>query len=141
MRSFPFVAVLLISMSAPAGAADLISPAPVTEADVYAACASDNALARIQRIFAHAEETLWHRGFVIDSIDNPRPSGHPYAEPGLVRRDYCMADTLMSNGAAYPVFYVIEHQLGFVGIGSEVDHCILGLDPWRVHDGGCRTVR
>ena len=105
------------------------------------ACASADALARIQRIFAWAERTLWHRGFVMESIDNPRPSGHPYAEPGLVKRDYCVADSVMTDGSAHPVYYAIEHGLGFVGIGSDVDFCVPGLDPWHVHDGDCRTVR
>ncbi len=74
-------------------------------------------------------------------IDNPRPSGHPYAEPGFVKRDYCMADSVMTNGRSYPVYYVVEHGLGFAGIGRNIDFCVPGLDPWHVHDGDCRTVR
>jgi hypothetical protein len=139
MRCLSFAAMLLILAAGSAAAADLTTPAVVT--DAYAVCASGNALARIKHTFARAEETLWHRGFVIETIENPRPSGHPYNEPGLVKRDYCVADTVMTNGAAHPVYYVIEHGLGFVGIGTDVDSCVPGLDPWHIYDGSCRTVR
>jgi hypothetical protein len=96
---------------------------------------------RIVDRFAWAERTQWHRRFEIQTIDSPRPSGHPYAEPGLVHRDYCVADTVMTNGNLYPVYYTIEYGLGFAGIGRSVDFCVLGLDPWNIHDGVCRTVR
>jgi len=105
------------------------------------ACASGGVLGRIQSRFASAERTQWHRGFVIQAIGNPRPSGHRFFEPGLVKRDYCVADTVMTNGAPYPVYYTVEHGLGFAGLGTYVDFCLPGLDPWHVHDGDCRTVR
>jgi hypothetical protein len=47
----------------------------------------------------------------------------------------------MTNGMPYAVFYVIEHGLGFAGLGRDIDFCVLGLDPWHIHDGDCRTVR
>lgn len=125
-----------------ASAADVAGPMVVSApSDMETACASDGALGRIKSRFAWAERTQWRRGFVIQEIGNPRPSGHRFAEPGLVKRDYCVADAVMTDGSAYPVFYTIEHGLGFVGIGTSVDFCLPGLDPWHVHDGDCRTVR
>jgi hypothetical protein len=115
----------------------MVMSAPVVDS----ACTSPNALARIKQIFAWADRNQWHRGFVISEIGNPRPSGHPYAEPGLVKRDYCLADSVMTDGTAWPVYYVVEHGLGFVGVGSDIDFCVPGLDPWHIHDGDCRTVR
>ncbi len=98
-------------------------------------------LSRIKHRFGVSERTQWKRGFVIATIGNPRPSGHPFAKPGLVERDFCVADSVMSNGTSYPVFLIVEHRLGFVGLGNYVDFCVLGLDPWHVHDEACRTVR
>jgi hypothetical protein len=143
MRSIRIAALLLFTLAnGPAVAADQLSPL-VISASIAAdeSCTVPGVLARIQHRFAFAERTLWHRGFVIDRIDNPRPSGHPYAEPGLVHRDFCVADSVMTNGSAYPVYYAIEQGLGFAGLGRNVDFCVLGLDPWHVHDGDCRTVR
>ena len=142
MRSFQIAALLLIVAGAPVSAADQSSPivisAPAMEQTI---CDNAAAIDDIMDDFAWAEQTLWHRGFVMQSIDDPRPSGHRFAEPGLVKRDYCVADSVMTNGMQFPVYYAIEHGLGFVGIGSNVDFCVPGLDPWHVHDGDCRTVR
>lgn len=104
-------------------------------------CADRYVLNRIKSRFAWAERNTWHRGFVMDSLENPRPSGHPYAEPGLIARDFCVAEAVMTNGEFHTVYYAVEHGVGFAGIGRYVDFCVLGLDPWHVHDGACRTVR
>lgn len=104
-------------------------------------CGAPSVLARIEYRFAAAERGQWRRGFVIDTLSNARPSGHPYYEPGIIKRDYCVADSVMTNGATYPVYYTVEHGAGFAGLGTYVDFCVLGLDPWHVHDGFCRTVR
>lgn len=142
MRSHSLLLLLSVVAAAPAGAADmslpLVVPAPVA---AESACANGRVLGRIQSRFAWSERTLWHRGFVIQSIGNPRPSGHNTSTPGIIERDYCVADSLMTNGAAHPVYYVIEYGQGFASIGNYVDFCVLGLDPWHVHDGECRTVR
>jgi hypothetical protein len=122
-------------------AADVTGPILVPEPIEATACTSPSVLGRIMERFAWAERSTWHRGFVMASIDNPRPSGHPFTEPGLIQRDYCMADSLLTNGEMRTVYYAIEYGVGFASIGHYVDFCVLGLDPWRVHDGGCRTVQ
>lgn len=125
-----------------ANAADIGAPTELNSLVVgEPVCADGAILGRIKQRFASAEATLWHRGFTMASIGNPRPSGHPYAEPGLVKRDYCEADSVMTNGSRHPVYYVIEHGLGFAGVGRSLDFCVLGLDPWHIYDGACRTVR
>jgi hypothetical protein len=141
MRSRFFVAFVAALLGAPALAADVSGPLVVSAQPADEICGHPGVLGHIMHNFAWTERTLWHRGFVMQSIDNPRSSGHPYAEPGQVLRDYCTADTTMSNGMQFEVYYAIEHGLGFVGIGSNIDFCVLGLDPWHVYDGFCRTVR
>src|SRR5882757_4136523 len=109
MRSSIFAAMVLAAAPiGPASAADLVSPM-VVSAPYETDCAGANALARVKRNFAWAERKQWHRGFVIERISNPRPSGHPYSEPGLVKRDYCVADSIMTDGSEHRVYYVIEH--------------------------------
>ena len=104
-------------------------------------CADPHVLSRIVDRFAWAERNTWHRGLVMTSLENARPGDHPYFEPGLVKRDYCAADGFMSDGSVRPVYYAIEYGVGFASIGNYVDFCVLGLDPWHVHDEACRTVR
>ena len=110
-------------------------------AAIETACSADRVLGHIRGRFAGAERRTWQRGFVMERLENARPNVHPYAEPGIIRRDYCVADAVMTNGAVHTVYYAIEHGLGFAGIGRYVDFCVHGLDPWRVHDASCRTVR
>jgi hypothetical protein len=143
MRTLSALVILAAAFSAaPAAAADMVAPAVVAAPDVSALdCGAGNALARIKDRFDWAERKQWHRGFTIEQIGNPRPSGHPFVEPGIVHRDFCMADTVMTDGNAYAVFYTIEYGVGFVGLGTGVDFCVPGLDEWHVHDGDCRTVR
>jgi hypothetical protein len=123
-------------------AADLPGPIAI-RAPIQAEnpCADANVLSRIAQRFAWAERHTWHRGFVIASLANGRESGHPFFEPGLIRRDYCVADSVMTNGSTHSVFYAIEYDVGFASIGNYVDFCVLGLDPWHIHDEACRTVR
>ena len=104
-------------------------------------CADPGVLNGIADRFAWAERTTWHRGFVFASLRNGRLSGHPYFQPGLIHREYCAADSRMTNGRHHTVYYTIEFGAGFASIGNYVDFCVLGLDPWHVHDEACRTVR
>ena len=138
MRHLLFAALFAITAGASALAADMPSSYGPIEANI---CSRGDALDDIMGDFAWAERRQWHRGFVMQSLENPRPSGHHFNEPGLVKRDYCVADAMMDNGMQFPVYYAIEHGLGFVGLGSNVDFCVLGLDPWHIYDGHCRTVR
>jgi hypothetical protein len=133
------LALALLPWASPAFAADITVP---TVSGRYASvCADSGVLSSIANRFAWAERNTWHRGIVLHAIENPRPSNHPYYEPGLVARDYCVAEAVLTNGEIRPVYYAIEHGLGFAGVGRSVDFCVLGLDPWHVHDGACRTVR
>src|SRR3712207_5154991 len=104
-------------------------------------CADPGVLRHIADRFAWAERNTWHRGFLIASLENARFSGHPYFEPGIVHREYWAADSVMTNGSSHTVYYAIEFGVGFASLGNYIDFCVLGLDPWHVHDEACRTVR
>ena len=139
----PLLLVFMLTLgTTSAQAADLPGPIAI-RAPVQAEnpCADANVLARIVERFAWAEQNTWRRGFVMASLANGRFSGHPFFEPGIVRRDYCVADSVMTNGNARTVYYAIEYGVGFASLGNYVDFCVLGLDPWHVHDEACRTVR
>ena len=105
-------------------------------------CANKRVLRQIVDRFAWAENETWHRGFVIARIENP---GLRYDVPpedvGMIPHRHCQARAIMTDGEAYTVYYTTEEETGFASVGDGVDFCVLGLDPWRVHDGFCRTVR
>lgn len=123
-------------------AADLPTRFQVPEAiEADNPCADPDVLRRMADRFAWAERKTWHRGFVMASIENGRTGEHSFFEPGIVHREYCRADSLMTNGRRHAVYYTIEFGQGFASIGNYVDFCVVGLDPWRIHDEACRAVR
>jgi hypothetical protein len=145
MRISRFAVLAALSWVVAAGAAraaDLPARIELDQAiSVADPCGDPHVLERIMDRFAWAEAHAWHGEIIMASLGNGRQSGHPYAEPGIIKRDYCMADARMSDNEAFTVFFTIEHGQGFASIGNYVDFCVLGLDPWRVHDEACRTVR
>jgi hypothetical protein len=143
MSRFAVLAALLWPPVAnPAHAADLPARVEITQPIAAAdPCGDPHVLERIMERFAWAEAHAWRGDIVMASLGNGRQSGHPYAEPGIIKRDYCMADARMSDQKPFTVFFTIEYGQGFASIGNYVDFCVLGLDPWRVHDEACRTVR
>jgi opacity protein-like surface antigen len=141
MIRFGSLAALALLGFSPASAADLAQPAAIPYAAVDTVCGGPGVLGTIQHRFAYGARNTGLGSLAINSIADPRPSGHPYSEPGYVKRDYCMANAVLSDGSTRLVYYTIEHGLGFAGIGRSVDFCVAGLDPWHIHDGDCRTVR
>jgi len=137
-------AIALATAQAPAAAADLYyDPAVYAEAqpDNPTACEKDWVLNRIKSRFAWAERNTWHRGFVIDSLVNPKHRYVAGTAPARVLHDHCAAEAIMTNGMTRRVYYIVEEGMGFASIGDGVDFCVLGLDPWRVYDADCRTMR
>lgn len=88
--------------------------------------------------WAHAR--TWGTGFQIVRFDGIRETRLALG-PGLIERRYCQAVSLLNTGEQPKVYYMIESQQGFVGLGSRVEFCVQGQDYWHVHDGYCRTVR
>lgn len=142
LRGF-VVAMIAATVSAgTAGAADLPGTIVIRQPiQVENPCADAHVHGRIVERFAWAERNTWHRGVVMASLQNSRPGDHPFFEPGLIKRNYCVADGYLSDGSVRPVYYAIEYGVGFASLGNYVDFCVLGLDPWHVYDEACRTVR
>lgn len=65
----------------------------------------------------------------------------PAGENRPIERRYCMATVMLSDGLTRTAWYLIEHPMGFAGIGSNVEFCVLGFDRWKVYGGDCRVLR
>ena len=127
-----------------AGAADTSGgaapPAPLA-AEADSLCAAPHVLSGVMSRFNWAERNTFKRGFELSALANPRANPDPVLNVGVIPKRYCVAEAVMSNGTRSTAYYVILMGQGLAGIGDGLDFCILGLDPWRVHDGECRTVR
>lgn len=58
-----------------------------------------------------------------------------------VRRTYCSAKAVMTDGRARDLYYLIEGGMGFAGMGDHLEYCVGGLDPWYVYGRYCASLR
>ena len=65
----------------------------------------------------------------------------PMRERWPIGRRYCEATAAFTDGRQRQVWYLIEEDMGFASIGSNVEFCVAGFDRWMVYNGGCRVLR
>jgi hypothetical protein len=105
------------------------------------ACDDGSVLARVTEKFGYQDAHIAHQGLSIAGIDHVHEY-NPTLERGLVTRRYCRATAWLSNGHKTQVAYLIEGPaLATFSIGWHVESCVVGHDPWRVYDAGCRSLR
>ncbi|MCX5511923.1 hypothetical protein C3941_07605 [Kaistia algarum] len=102
-------------------------------------CDQNSVLGNVASRYRSVQADLWQTGLAIASVGRINETAF---EPGeLLDRRFCHAKVELSNGRPADVFYLIEERQGFASIGWGVEFCVPGQDPWRVYDGGCRTLR
>lgn len=138
-------ATLLISLSLAASAgtgakaADYASVAPTVDAG---ACGHPSVLGFITRRFDYKAANYLHANIAIAEIrDMGLGRFEPRDETHLVERQYCQATAVTTDGQRRPMWYLIEWPWGFAGVGSNVEFCIGGLDPWYVYGAHCASLR
>jgi hypothetical protein len=116
------------------------SPAAAA-AEADSLCARPGVVSGVISRFNWAERNTFKRGFELAALANPRANPDPVLNVGVIPKRYCVAEAMMTNGMRTTAYYVVAMGQGLASIGNGLDFCLLGLDPWRVHDGECRTVR
>ncbi|MEZ5881187.1 MAG: hypothetical protein R3D35_11065 [Nitratireductor sp.] len=117
------------------------SLAGAASAAQFPLCTDPPVEGRIMRDFNWAEAKTWQRGFTLVRLDRMHEHRTVSMENSPVTRRYCNATAILSNGQHRQIWYMIEDIGGFVGKNWDVTHCVAGLDPWKNHDGYCRTMR
>lgn len=109
-------------------------------------CDDPRVLSQVQRRF-HVQATRVHHTpeLKLAGVERIRHvedvPGYKVTRPTMINRRYCQGHALLNNGKHPQVYYLIEQRAGFVGVSWNVEFCLAGYDPWRVHDGHCRTLR
>lgn len=137
------LAVLLLSVSLagvqalPARAADYIG-----DAAMPGACADPGILGFITERFDYRAENYLKADIAISDIRGVEQGRFiPRDETHRVEREYCVATAVTSDGEERSLWYLIERNWGFAGIGKSVEFCLSGLDPWYVYGAHCRSLR
>lgn len=92
------------------------------------ACDDPAVLRQIARRFAHREAHFWNSSLTIQNFDRVRDVAvRPWGDSFIPRR-FCTADSYLSDGYRRTVHYSVREALGPIGIGSNVEWCVVGLD-------------
>ena len=118
------------------------SPAAAFGGKNFPACDASQVLSHIQNRFVWTDRHVLKRGLAIESIErvhrNRSRDGHQYWS---IPRLYCHGTAHMNDGHKRQIWWLIEGGMGFVGLGDNLEFCISGLDPLKVHGAWCRSVR
>lgn len=91
--------------------------------------------AQNMRNFLDLDLSIAEFGVIHQSRLEPRDATH------RVERRYCRAKVITTDGARRQLWYLIESNWGYAGIGSSVEFCVSGLDPWHVYGAHCKSLR
>ena len=114
--------------------------------DGTSSCTDDWTLAKIRHRFAYGAARVEKRDLAIVEVAKIREIHASVDRPSPIPRRWCKAAVTLSDGTRSTLTWVVEGGVGFAGPGlawlpDEVEFCVAGHDPWRVHDGTCRTTR
>ena len=142
-RQLALAGAVILALGAAVAPADAADPRSVR---VPGVCADDGVLASIRHRFAYGARRVEKRELGIVGVENIRAVHASVDRPSPVPRQWCAATVRLSDGTRSTLTWVVASGLGFAAPGlayipDEVEFCVAGHDPWRVHDGNCRTTR
>ena len=104
------------------------------------ACNDPAVLRQISSRFAHREAHFWNSPLTIQNFDEVRDVAfRPWGDSFIPRR-FCTARTYFSDGYRRTVNYSVREALGPIGIGSNVEWCVVGLDRNFAFAPACRVA-
>lgn len=103
-------------------------------------CADPGVLSEIASTFAWRESQYWDSGLVIAGFESASETGYRTTGLSYIPRRYCRAEALFNDGVRRHVVYNIGEALGFIGLGSGVTWCVVGLDRNHAFSPNCRAA-
>mgnify|MGYP003641203143 CR=1 FL=1 len=138
MKSLFLAVTVAISLSL----SSFTGPAMAFTGGVFQSCDSPEVLNYIQKRFVWTDRHLLKRGLAIDSITRTHRNRVKYGnEYWSIPRLYCHGTAHMNDGHKRTIWWLIEGGMGFAGLRDNLEFCIDGLDPFKVHGAWCRSVR
>jgi hypothetical protein len=141
-------AAIACLFAAPAAAQQLRpSDAPPAETRIFPygadlpLCDDVTVLAQIRGDFDSRERNDWDTPLGIDSFAATRETGFRSKGLSYIPRRYCQADALVNDGSVHKVVYTIGEGAGFLGYGSGVTWCIVGMDRNHAFAPDCEALR
>ena len=104
-------------------------------------CDDPGVLARISERFQQKEAEYWNSKLEIGGYDRVRQIGYRANGLGYIPRRYCIARANLSDLKPRAVIYQIGEDLGLIGLGYDVEWCVVTLDRNLAYAPGCQAVR
>ncbi|MEQ8479937.1 MAG: hypothetical protein RIC18_04700 [Hoeflea sp.] len=118
------------------------TPASAFSGGSFPTCDAPQVLNYIQKRFQWTDQVLLQRGLAIEDIERPHLNRSTYGqEYWSIPRLYCHGTAHMNDGRKRQIWWLIEGGQGFAGLRDNLEFCIAGLDPLKVHGAWCRSVR
>ncbi|MBP1860784.1 hypothetical protein [Rhizobium herbae] len=137
--AFLFSLAAMTCFAAPVKAGDYLNSRTGRVTD---ACRSRDVLAFITSDFGYRASHYLKRDIAIAEIRDMRQKRLVLRdETRPVQREYCSATAITTDGKRRGLWYLIERGFGFAGMGSNIEFCLSGLDPWNVHGAQCASLR
>ncbi len=145
-RRLATATVLTLGLAATAVSAEAADARRETRLAGLGPCADEGVLASIRHRFAYGAARVEKRDLGIVQVDRIREVHVSVDRPSPIPRRWCAAVVTLSDGSRSTLSWVVASGAGFAAPGlayltDEVEFCVAGHDPWRVHDGNCRTTR
>jgi hypothetical protein len=129
----------LTSIAEPAKAGDYLNSGAERISD---ACSNPRVLGFITSNFGYKAANYLRTDIAIAEIRDMRQKRLELRdETHPVEREYCRATAITTDGEKRALWYLIERGFGFAGVGSNIEFCLSGLDPWYVHGAQCASLR
>jgi hypothetical protein len=103
-------------------------------------CSDPGVLKDISDRFAWRESEYWNSGLVIAGFESVAEIGYRTNGLSYIPRRYCQGEALFNDGKLRRVVFNIGDALGFIGIGSGVTWCVVGLDRNHAFSPNCRAA-
>ncbi len=118
------------------------SPARAFSGGTFPSCDAPQVIDYIQKRFVWTDRHVIKRGLAINSITHTHRNRVSYGDQyWSIPRLYCHGTAHMNDGKERTIWWLIEGGMGFAGLGDNLEFCISGLDPFKVHGAWCRSVR
>lgn len=107
---------------------------------VLPACSDPYVLNEITSSFASREAEYWGAGLAIAAFEGTSEFGYRTNGASYIPRRYCRAEAIFNDGKRRRIVYNIGEALGFIGIGSGVTWCVVGLDRNHAFSPNCQAA-
>jgi hypothetical protein len=105
------------------------------------ACDDPGVLAWISKMFNYKESEFWNSPLQIASYDRIREIGLRANGASFIPRRYCVARAALTDSRYRLVVYQTQEDLGFAGLSSGIEWCVMGLDRNLAYAPSCSALR